>query len=124
MAPNGPFSELAVARGSASLTILSGAARRCFLSKSLQGLDQLAQVAGDDGVELVERQVDAVVGDAVLREVVGADALAAVAGADQGAALLGPLAGAASAAAVRRAGCAGCAWPGRSSCAGCARPGT
>src|SRR5262249_44560523 len=39
--------------------------------------------ARDDGVELVQRQVDAVVRHAVLRKVVGADALAAVAGADQ-----------------------------------------
>ena len=57
---------------------------RCFLSNSRSACDQLAKFAGDDGVELVQRQVDAVVGDAVLREVVGADALAAVAGADQG----------------------------------------
>src|SRR5262245_21901173 len=57
-----------------------------------QGPGQLVEVAGDDGVELVEVEVDAVVGDAVLREVVGADALAAVAGADLAAALLGALA--------------------------------
>src|SRR5262249_40031460 len=57
-----------------------------------EGLDQPVEPAGDDGVELVQGEVDAVVGDAVLREVVGADALAAVARADQGAALLGPLA--------------------------------
>ena len=95
-----------------------------FLVEVAQRLDQFAQVAGDDGVELVQVQVDAVIGDAVLREIVGADAFAAVAGADQGAPLLGPFAGAVSAAAVRRGGCAGYAWPGRSSCAGCARPGT
>ncbi len=41
------------------------------------------QVAGDDLIQFVERQVDAVIGDAVLGEVVGADPLAAVAGADQ-----------------------------------------
>ena len=52
--------------------------------------DDLLQVAGDNGVELVERQIDAMIGDAILREVVGADAFAAVAGADQRAALLGP----------------------------------
>src|SRR5262249_4160447 len=56
-----------------------------------QAADQLVEVAGHDGVQLVEVQVDAVVGDAVLREVVGADALTAVARADQGAPLLGPL---------------------------------
>src|SRR5439155_159097 len=59
------------------------------LVKVLQGPDQLAHVAGDDRVQFVEREVDAVVGQAVLREVVGADALAAVARADQRAALLG-----------------------------------
>src|SRR5262245_35115405 len=62
-----------------------------LLVEVLEGLDQLAEGAGDDGVEFVEVEVDAVVGDSVLREVVGADALAAVAGADEGAALLGAL---------------------------------
>src|SRR5207248_2640860 len=61
----------------------SGGAEALLLVEVAQGADQLGQVAGDDGVELVEGQVDAVVGQAVLREVVGADALAAVAGADQ-----------------------------------------
>src|SRR5207237_1372324 len=37
------------------------------------------------------RQVDAVVGQPVLRKIIGADALAAVAGADHAFALLGPL---------------------------------
>ena len=41
------------------------------------------QVAGDDLVELVQREADAVVGQAILREVVGANPLAAVAGADE-----------------------------------------
>src|SRR5215468_3683226 len=57
-----------------------------------KGLDDGGEVAGDDGVELVQGQVDAVVGDSVLREVVGADALAAVAGADLALARLGALA--------------------------------
>ena len=48
-----------------------------------QRVDQFAQrFAGDHLRQLVERQVDAVVGDAALRKIVGADALAAVAGAD------------------------------------------
>src|SRR5207344_3160230 len=48
-----------------------------------QRVDQFAQrFARDDLRQLVERQVDAVIGDAALREVIGADALAAVAGAD------------------------------------------
>src|SRR5262249_6797761 len=61
-----------------------------LLVEVFQDLDQLTEVAGDDAVELVQGEVDAVVGDAVLREVVGADALAAVAGADERAPLLGP----------------------------------
>src|SRR3954452_16859153 len=46
-------------------------------------IDQLAQrLAGDHLRQLVERQVDAVIGDAPLRKIIGADALGAVAGAD------------------------------------------
>src|SRR5262249_43569592 len=55
-----------------------------------QRLDQFAQVAGDDGVQLVQAQLDPVVGDPVLREVVGADLLAAVARADLRLPLLRP----------------------------------
>ena len=44
----------------------------------------VVQLAVHDALDLVERQVDAVVGDAALREVVGADALGTVARADQG----------------------------------------
>ncbi len=40
---------------------------------------QFGQVAIHDVLDLVQRQVDAVIGDARLREVVGADALGAVA---------------------------------------------
>ena len=54
-----------------------------------QGVDHRIEVAGDDVVELVEREVDAVVGQAVFGEIVGADPLAAVAGADLGLALVG-----------------------------------
>src|SRR5689334_20735364 len=46
-------------------------------------IDDLVQIAVHDRVDPVEREVDAVVGDAALREIVGADALAAVARADQ-----------------------------------------
>src|SRR4051794_18903384 len=56
-----------------------------------QRIDDVAHVAGSNSVELVPRFVDAVIGDAVLREVVGADALAAVARADQAAAVVGAL---------------------------------
>src|SRR5262249_41024896 len=68
------------------------AAEALLLVVVAQGADDLGEVAGDDGVELVQVQVDAVVGDAVLREVVGADALAAVARAYHRLARLGPLA--------------------------------
>src|SRR4051794_31017818 len=54
-------------------------AQTLLLVEVAQGANEFAKVAGDDGVKLVEVQVDAVVGDAVLREVVGADALAALA---------------------------------------------
>src|SRR6185312_4086968 len=60
-----------------------------FFVEVTQRLDQIADVAGDDGVEFVQIQIDAVIGDAVLREIVGADAFAAIAGADQRSALLG-----------------------------------
>ena len=48
-----------------------------------QCLHGLAQVAFHDGVELVERQVDAVIRPAPLREVVGAYAVASVTTADE-----------------------------------------
>ena len=48
-----------------------------------QCLHGLTQVAFHDGVELVERQVDAMVRPTSLRKVVGADAVTAVATADQ-----------------------------------------
>src|SRR2546427_457192 len=54
-----------------------------------QRLQQLRQVAVDDGIELIKRQVDAVIGEAVLREIVGADTFAAVARADLALALVG-----------------------------------
>ncbi len=57
-------------------------------------------------IELVQRQPDAVVGHAVLREVVGADLLAAVAGADHAAALGAELLPAASPVRSRTAGSA------------------
>src|SRR5689334_20193481 len=48
-----------------------------------QSVGQLEKVPVDDCVDLVERQIDAVVGHPALRKVVGANALAAVAAADQ-----------------------------------------
>src|SRR5262249_32237853 len=49
--------------------------------------DELVEVAFDDAIELVERDADPVVGEAILREVVSANLLRALAGADHGAAL-------------------------------------
>src|SRR5437016_4152130 len=47
-----------------------------------EGVDQLVEVALEHGRQPMEREPDAVIGDARLREVVGADPLAALAGAD------------------------------------------
>src|SRR5262245_30055659 len=54
-------------------------------------VEDLVQLAVHDAVDLVEREVDAVIGDAALREVVGADALGAVARADEALARRGGL---------------------------------
>src|SRR5262245_52014810 len=51
-----------------------------LLVELLERLDQFHQIARDNRVEPVQVQIDAVIGDAVLREVVGADPLAAIAG--------------------------------------------
>ena len=59
----------------------------------MQGFDHIAQVALHDAQEFVEREVDAVVGEAALWEVVGAYAVAAVAATDQAFALRGVLGG-------------------------------
>ena len=82
--------------------------RRCFMRFARQrgellGLmllrervDQLVEVAVHDRVDLVERQVDPVIGHAALRKIVGADALAAVARSDQALAIDASFAGAPS----------------------------
>ena len=58
----------------------------------IRAIDQFVErFAGNDLRQLVERQVDAVVGDAALREIVGADAFRAVAGADLAAPVGGAL---------------------------------
>ena len=89
-----------------------------------QRLDQLVQrFAGDHLVELVERQVDAVVGDPALREIVGADALrsgrrsrpARAAASERARVALVALR-------VRRAGPAASSWRWRGSGAGSSRP--
>jgi hypothetical protein len=60
----------------------------------LQGVHHVAQVAFHHLQQLVEREVDAVIGEAALRKVVGADAVAAVAATDQALAGGGLLGGA------------------------------
>src|SRR5436190_14286525 len=45
--------------------------------------DELVEIAVHDRVDFVQRQIDAVIGDAALRKVVRANALAAIARADQ-----------------------------------------
>ena len=49
-----------------------------------QGVGDFFQIAVHHKIELVQGEVDTVVGHATLRVVVGADALAAVAAADEG----------------------------------------
>src|SRR5882757_1050669 len=56
-----------------------------------QGASQLVQIAVQDLLDLVQGQVDPVVGDPALREVVGADASRAIAASDQRASLTGLL---------------------------------
>src|SRR5262249_5220719 len=62
-----------------------------LLVEILEGLDDVLHVARHDRVELVKRQIDAMIGRAILRVIIGADALAAVARADEGAAFFGAL---------------------------------
>ncbi len=62
--------------------------RRLILRR--QRFDHLVErLARQDPVQLVERQIDAMVGDAPLREIVGADPLRAVAATDLDAPVLG-----------------------------------
>jgi hypothetical protein len=50
----------------------------------LQRVGELVELAGEDAVEVVDEQVDAMVLDTVLGVVIGADLLRALAGADLG----------------------------------------
>jgi hypothetical protein len=61
------------------LTLFQVPAKPLFLVEIPQRLHDLVEVADDDLVELVDGKTDAVIGDAVLREIVGTDALAALA---------------------------------------------
>src|SRR5690606_36223633 len=70
---------------------LSRLPQRCQLVRLVlvhQRIDDFIEFALHNLFELVERQVDAVIGDAALREIVGADALGAIAGTHQLAARL------------------------------------
>ena len=107
----------------------SGMTARSFLGRQSrrlvlggQRVDELVQLAHHDPVDLVQRQIDAVVGHAALREIVGADALAAVAGADLGLAVGRARGMQRRRAAVRTAGRAGSSSPWRGSCAGSSPP--
>src|SRR6218665_155212 len=64
------------------------------LARMAQGLQHLVEFAVEHLLQLVQRQLDAVVGEPSLREVVGADAVAALATADQALAQRGLLGGA------------------------------
>ena len=84
--------------------------------------DLVERLAGHDFVDLVKGQVDAVIGDAALREVIGADALGAVAAADLALAIGGAGRVRAPAAPFRRAGRAAPSTRGPCSCAAISRP--
>src|SRR5258705_143406 len=83
-------SMVAVASSSAAFTVCIGSSARLCEAGELLGLvlggeraGQVGKVAVHDRVDLVQREVDAVVGHASLREVVGADAVGAIAAADE-----------------------------------------
>ena len=52
-------------------------------SRRLERLDDFVEVAVEDRLQPIKRQMDAVIGEATLRKVVGPDAIAAVAAAYQ-----------------------------------------
>src|SRR3954471_2916958 len=86
----------AVARTSASVVASAfgaGIGKQPRLVIGDQRVDDLVELAEHHPVELVERQVDAMVGHPPLREIIGTDALGAVAGADLQAARFRPLVG-------------------------------
>src|SRR5438876_6195682 len=76
---------------SAPAFIASSGAQRLGLLFGRERVDQRIERAVEHLVELMEREIDAMVGDARLRKVVGADALGAVARADHRTPRLGDL---------------------------------
>ena len=70
------------AAGSPSATPTRSTASACRLRARVELVDESSRSPSSASVELVHREVDAVVGDAVFLEVVGADLLGALAGAD------------------------------------------
>src|SRR6476619_5598701 len=81
-APSSPVassvSSVPNGRGSAS------AFTEVLLGGGLQRLDDASEVAIEDALEIVQREVDAMIRDAVLRKVVGADFRGPIASADLG----------------------------------------
>src|ERR1700722_6900686 len=80
-----------LSRGAAEQGSASSDGRLCLEATALlirlQGCGDLPQLAFEDLVEVVDGQLDAVVGDAALAVVVGADLLGAIARADLGGAV-------------------------------------
>src|ERR1700688_5027675 len=64
-------------RGSGIVVVLEQPSRLVLVG---QRLDEQVEIAVEHALELMQREVDAVVGDARLRKVVGADLLAAITG--------------------------------------------
>src|SRR5688572_15395457 len=86
LAARGERSQAAAATATIASHSRTLGLERVGLIVGAQGLDDVAEVAVHHRREVVAGEADAVIGDAVLREVVRADLLRAIAGADQRAA--------------------------------------
>ena len=64
---------------------------RCLILVNQRVDNFIERLTGENPVDLIERHIDPMIGDAPLREIIGADALGPVAGADLAAALGGAL---------------------------------
>ena len=88
-----------------------------------EGIDHFVQrFARQDLVELVEREIDPVVGKPALRKIIGADAFGAIAGTDLGTPVRGALGVKYLALQFVRSWSVTMSWRGRGSCAANARP--
>ena len=56
-----------------------------------QRIDDVLELAADDGIKFIERKVDAMIGHPALREIVGTNSFAPIAAADLALAILGDL---------------------------------